>query len=325
MFAHANSIDAQWSGLAEGLASKAVAIHSATAEPGQAVAMSHAKGPAISAAIIHNSSPSRLFIREQLTQFCRDLQIPLSEVVEQPPLSACRSMAWTRLYLAARECMKILCAAAYLRASRHRPWRVILVVVVKELRHVLHLLCRASRDDVRTAYRRSQIEVILSTKHLAAWTRAQEKQSDWALVFEDDAEVAPDSVARWMRLVDHGFVDGFLGRTAYVDLAGGFAPALVLPLQHACFASNDVWVFNGLITNTTCSYLASRSTMAAWVETLKRWPVFLQLPADHMINFISLPVVSGLRDVFSIHLREPLFCHGSFRGSTPSLISQPSA
>jgi hypothetical protein len=221
--------------------------------------------------------------------------------------------------------MKILCAAAYLRESRHRPWRVILVLVVKELRHVLHLLCRASREHLTTAYRRSQVEVILSSKHLAAWKRALDMQSNWALVFEDDAEVAPDSKFRFKQLVDHGFVDGFLGRIAYVDLAGGFAPALVLPLQHACFASDDVWVFNGLITNTTCSYLASQSTMAAWVETLKRWPVLLQLPADHMINFISLPVVSGLRDVFSIHLREPLFCHGSFRGSTPSLISQPSA
>lgn len=285
--------------------------------------MRTAEGPAISAAIIHNCSPSRLFIREQLIQFCRDLQIPVSEVVEQPPVSACRSIASARLYLGARECMKIVCAAAYLRASRRLHWRAILVVVFKELRHVLHLLCLASRAHVRTAYRRSQIEVILSTKHLEAWTRAQDRQSDWALVFEDDAEVVPDSEARLMRLVDQGFVVGLLERTAYVDLAGGFAPALVLPLHHACFASDDVWVFSGVITNTTCSYLASRSIMAAWVKTLRRWPVLLQLPADHMINFISLPVVSGLPDVLSVHFAEPLLGHGSFRGSTASLLSQP--
>ena len=285
--------------------------------------MSHAKGPAISAAIIHNCSPSRSFIREQLTQFCRDLQIPVSEVVEQPTLSACRSIAWARLYLGARECMKIVCAAAYLRASRRRPWRAILVMLFKELRHVLHLLCLASSQEVRTGYRRSQIEVILSTKHLEAWTRALGKQSDWALVFEDDAEVASDSEARLTRLVDQGFVNGLLERTAYVDLAGGFPPALVLPLHHACFVSEDWWVFSGVITNTTCSYLASRSLMAAWVETLRRWPVLLQLPADHMINFISLPVVSGLRDVLSVHFAEPFLGHGSFLGSTPSMISQP--
>ena len=283
--------------------------------------MSDTQGPAVVAAIIHHRSPDRLLIRQQLIQFCRDLQMPLSEVVEQPSVLGCRSIVLARLYLASRECLKIACAGAYLRAARRQSWPAVFVEVFKQLIQGLRRLCLASRAEVNADYWRSQIEVILSTKHLEAWTRAQAKGSPWALVFEDDAELMPDSEARFRRLMDQGFVAGGLEHTAYVDLAGGFAPALVLPLNHACVASDTWWVFRGVITNTTCSYLASRPMVAAWVETLRRFPVLLQLPADHMINFISLPLVSGLRDVVSVHFQRPLFAHGSFYGSTPSMIS----
>ena len=286
--------------------------------------MNDAQGPAVAAAIIHHRSPDRVLLRQQLIQFCNDLQVPVSEVVEQPSLVPCRSVVLARLYLASRECLKIVCAAAYLRAARCQCWPAVFVVVFKQLIQCLRRLCLASRAEVNADYGRSQIEVILSTKHLEAWTRVQAKGSPWALVFEDDAELAPDSEARFRRLMDQGCVAGGLEHTAYVDLAGGFAPALVLPLKHACSASDEWWVFRGVITNTTCSYLASRPMVAAWVKTLRRFPVLLQLPADHMINFISLPLVSGLRDVVSVHFQRPLFGHGSFHGSTPSMISMSS-
>ena len=63
------------------------------------------------------------------------------------------------------------------------------------------------------------IEMIVSDKHIRAFTNALENKADYLLVFEDDAVFKKDSINKLSSLIDELEVDNKI--STYIDLGGG--------------------------------------------------------------------------------------------------------
>jgi hypothetical protein len=133
------------------------------------------------------------------------------------------------------------------------------------------------------------------------------------LVFEDDVSCQPDSLARLAALLQA--LPSVLQQqpALYLDLAGGYPPGQVLPLDQALLGGTAIadWWLPAVHTNTACAYLASGPLLQRWLRALDQQPALAELPIDHLINCAS---ARQAPQAPSGHWREPPFRHGSFCG-----------
>ena len=266
----------------------------------------------IRAYVIHHNDPARCRQRLAIAELLAELQIPVQEINEQPPLLPLPSGWRGRWLLLGR--VQARTAADFQQRRRRWPRRA-LALRCRQLwvqgKAVLELM-RAPWPRLEPLWRHLQVEALVSAKHIRAWRQARQEGADLALVFEDDVECEADSRMRLetlMRALPQQ-------EQFYVDLAGGLALAEVLPLDQVQERGGpaELWL-RGVHTNTACGYLVSAPLLRQWLQALVRQPALALLPIDHLINRASAqPAVQAC----SGHWQEPPFRHGSFCGTARS-------
>jgi len=274
-----------------------------------------------SAALIHHQLISRAANRSQLYQLFESLDIQLSEIFYQPLIGVNRTTLLDRLWVASRSLLKIVVDALLgWLSGRDSISRCLKRCLVEPIRLVQYLAFISS-DEWISLYRTCMVEGFLVKKHISAWNMALIDNADWLFVLEDDAEILSDTSLRLRDLISNQTLVADTSLPAYLDLAGGYEPTTVLPTRIPGTATPTGWRFTHIRTNTTCAYLVSKTLIRLWLTCLSRHSWLLQLPADHLINAVSMVVCWSRRDCMSRHWRRPLFLHGSFHADFKSTIS----
>lgn len=278
--------------------------------------------PLIQATLIHHELPSRAETRREIRRLIGQLNLRLMEVVEQPTLKDFRPSIMSKTWIISRFFLKSGVDALQQVLSGRKSLLRALWSFGSEAIRTIGRLGPASSEAWISAYRTCLIEKILVDKHLIAWETAVKNQASWLLVLEDDAQVLPNTLSRLRRLMDHDLVAFDKDTSVYCDLAGGFSPVVILPSSSAWDNELNRWSTPYVQTNTTCSYLASYSLIVKLINTVHRFPILRQLPADHLINAASLFTGSPRHSCLSLHWKHPFFLHGSFHSGLSSSISE---
>ncbi len=275
----------------------------------------------VQAVLIHHRLPAREPNRQQLRDLCEQLKLPLIDIVDQPSLVADRITVADGLWLVGRYCLKSAADGFFQWRSGRDSFPTALRRGLLESCRSLHSLLRATREARVSAYRTCLVERVLVHKHMAAWQVALESDSDWLIVFEDDAQIQAETKPRLQHFVATELSHYCADRWIYCDLAGGYEIVRLLPSNADWDPVLQCWCLPHIRTNTLCSYLISRQLMVDLLWVVQRFPLLRELPADHLINLASLLAQRKQEIPRCLHWRDPYFRHGSFQTGLASTVS----
>jgi hypothetical protein len=206
----------------------------------------------------------------------------------------------------------------------HEPVREIARAAAYFVKAVLGLGgWRQSSDKQRREKRRVLVESVLSDKHIRCWAAFLESDSQYLIVFEDDAIFRDDSAIRLKDLL--ATLDQLPEqRTIYADLAGGF-PIEQLRLDavriQGQIALPGMLEYRKVATNTTCCYLLNRPMASALYNEVLRRPLLRLIGPGWMISTIAACRSDIHRQRGAFLLTDPtLFLHGTASGVFKSSI-----
>ena len=159
-------------------------------------------------------------------------------------------------------------------------------------------------------------EIFLTNKHIDCIFNAFCKDSDFLLVFEDDAVFLNDSIDKIVNFINSANFD----YPAYIDLAGGVSEVNLMVDKLITNTDSLFKYFSKPVTNTLCCYLMNKEQIKVFCDFLIKFPNLRYFNADWMFNKIFI-----LQDKYNIksvclHSDPPFLNHGSVTGEFNSLI-----
>jgi GR25 family glycosyltransferase involved in LPS biosynthesis len=178
----------------------------------------------------------------------------------------------------------------------------------------LRKVCKSGRYAAGGAWRRSSvIEVAVTDKHIRAWAAFLDIDSDYLVVFEDDAVFTIDSKQLLSDLLEQ-LSQGQSGRNIYVDLAGGCPlDSLKIDLLQSD-QDRSFRHYQKPVTNTACGYLMSNSLVVQFHKVLTRKPWLRLIGVDWMMNALFVNLERDGADCACMHAEPTFFKHGSTTG-----------
>lgn len=275
----------------------------------------------ILAALIHHEVPERAINRERLRHLIAGLDLRLIEIIDQPEIHVEKLDLCFRFTIFSRQLLQSVSDAVFQYFSKRDSFLTAIRRFLADLRRSSQWFFTASSDVVLSAYRAALIESVLVDKHVSAWAKAVDLNSDWLLVLEDDALIDEETEDRLRHFFVHE-LDSVKGNVlVYCDLAGGYDPRLLLPKDVYLGPCMGSWSLSHVRTNTICSYLVSRPLLSCWLTMIRRYPLLRQLPADHLINVASILSKRCRAACICLHWPKPFFRHGSFHDGFTSTVT----
>jgi hypothetical protein len=263
-------------------------------------------------ALIHNNEPDRLpQLRQSFLDIIGRVGGDVIEVFEQPkfePLDYFSTVKRLAIYGLVHQRW-----AAFQQGRRHGSDSLTLRDWWRVFRHGLNAFKAASNKKLR---RQLAIEPILGAKHVAAWKRLTETNETYLLVAESDVLGQPHSADRLLAIRSQLPADG---RPIYVDLAGGLPHDLIGVDKIIEDRKEGVLVLNRPATNTTCSYVISRSLADSFLKMIAERPYFRDVASDWLVNCLMMSA-AGEGQMECWHAHPTVFDHGSLTGEYRSVI-----
>jgi len=166
----------------------------------------------------------------------------------------------------------------------------------------------------------SAVEVAVTAKHIAAWSRFLGSGDDYLIVMESDAVFLPDSAARLDSLLH---IVSRLSGLLYADLAGGLSRDVLGIEKLIDHDRGGLTHFIKPVTNTACAYLLNRVSVNSFSDSLHRLPYLRWVGIDWMMNAIMMDHETRGVLVAGMHANPPIFQHGSVCGQYSSTIPRP--
>jgi len=166
---------------------------------------------------------------------------------------------------------------------------------------------------------KSAIEVMLTDKHVRAWNVFLETNSDFLVVFEDDAIFKIDSKQKLYDLIlnlNHMNLDNFI----YCDLAGGCELDLLNINKLESHKDLNFRYYHKPVTNSACSYVLNKSLAVKFHHLLIKKPHLRLIGVDWMMNSLFMGMKRSYKNFICMHSDPTIFDHGSFVGKYISLI-----
>ena len=273
------------------------------------------------AAMIHHGVPERAINRERLRHLMAALDLRFVEIIEQPEIDVQKLEPCFRFIILRRQLLLNISDAIFQFFSKRDSFFTVIRRFLAELGRSLQWFFTASSDVVLSSYRAALIESVLVDKHVLAWSKAVDLNSDWLLVLEDDALLDDETEVRLRQFFAHELDTYRSNMLVYCDLAGGYDPLLLLPRYATLDSYAGCWTLSHVRTNTICSYLVSRPLLSCWLTMIRRYPLLRQLPADHLINVASILSKRCRTGCICLHWAEPFFRHGSFLEGFTSTVT----
>jgi len=266
-------------------------------------------GVSLQFALIHNGSDERLCrIRPLLTELANRLDSEVREYHWQPGLEH-PSFKLLDRFRANRFSERLHRQHLRFRGNRHLP---------ATLKASLLELARGLRGNAGTqAFRSLTIEMLVTDKHVRAWTNFLDSTADALIVLEDDAVIREDTELRLRSVLADDRVDP--GGLLYLDLAGGFPLRKLCPPEAVFPLGRDLLRTAVPLGNTACGYALSRSLAGRMVAELTWRPELRRVGIDWLVNELLMRI--HLRTpVDCLHTDPPILGHGSFLGTYRSQI-----
>lgn len=264
----------------------------------------HAPRPQLQVALIHNHTPDRNDrLVPALEQLSGALDASLTLVGWQPPLQS--HSFGMRLWRDWRY-YRLQCSwSRYRRFGLRQTIGITRAFISKTLAGHFSQAHRARMCRI------SQIETLVTAKHIAAWQAFLETDATYLLCCEDDLVVQSDSVDRLRTLLAS---DDLGAGLRYIDLAGGL-PIAMLGVDRLLARRDGARVFYArAVTNTACCYLLSRPLAERFMAKLIRNPELRLVGIDWMMNAILMTLNDNQVGCDALHFDPPIFGHGSFTG-----------
>lgn len=161
--------------------------------------------------------------------------------------------------------------------------------------------------------RNSAIEMMVTDKHIRAWSQFLDSDADYLIVFEDDVVFKEDSNLRINQLLDDLSRNHF-NTPCYVDLGGGCSLADLM-IDRLETSNNDNYRhYQKPVTNTACAYLISRELAIKFNAILTRKPWLRLIGIDWMINSLFMSMGKDVSMVVCMHADPTIFKHGTTTG-----------
>jgi hypothetical protein len=258
--------------------------------------------------LIHNNNTERnAYIRPRLVELQTRLSVrveaELLEVAHQPqikpqglPMAILRDVIYQALD---RDWLRY----------RHQP-----SFLPRHIASYLRSSLKPGRYSRGGGWRRSSaIEMMVTDKHIRAWTTFLETGADFLICFEDDAVFKDDSIQRVADLLAT-LAHNYPGEPVYVDLAGGFRLEELRIDKLESRRDASFRYYSKPVTNTACTYLMSRPLVAHFHDTLTRRPWLRLISVDWMMNKLFMLIEKGGIQCHCMHADPTIFKHGSTTG-----------
>jgi hypothetical protein len=161
--------------------------------------------------------------------------------------------------------------------------------------------------------RNSQIETIVTDKHIRIWQQFLDTDMRYLVVFEDDAVFKDDSIKRFSALHQRlSLINQDV--PIYIDLGGGCTVDQLAVSKLESRQEPGFRHYKKPTTNTACAYMLNRATVKLFVQHLVRRPWLRLIGIDWMMN--KLFILSDIADdqFYCTHTDPTMFQHGSTTG-----------
>ncbi len=266
----------------------------------------------ISAYIIHNNSIKRKFIRTQIKNLIKTLNINLNQVSKQKIPKNNYSNLILKILNLKIILFKELFNIYHKRFLIFNDLISYLANIAYIFKRILKILFSSKIKNLET-YKHNVIEKIVRDKHIFAWELFLKTDSDYIIIFEDDAICLENSKKRLHTIFNNLYIEN--QENIFLDLAGGYKLSKILPLKNNL--NNKVYdvYINDLYTNTACCYLLSRNLVSEFLEIVNIDQFSKNFPIDYLLNYLGF---KSNKKIFSGHFLSPIFTHGSFKYNVES-------
>ena len=264
--------------------------------------------------IIHNNSPDRFHLRNNLKNLANKLNIDLIEVYKQRKKLKIKFSLKYKLIILRSYFFRTFYDLSHKKDFSFNFFYLVLSYFFNLIKYTINMVFK-NRNEVIKAYNHIKIESLVTQKHIRAWKHFIKSEKEILIVFEDDAICKKDTEERLKNLLDK--IKNFNLDNIFIDLAGGYKIKEVIPSTKIKKIEDKFFMVEGIYTNTACSYLINRNLILKLFEEYQKSKLNNSLPIDHLINKLGLSINNSLK-TSSIHYSKPLFTHGSFEGNIKS-------
>ena len=265
--------------------------------------------------LIHNNSISRVNIRKEIKTLIKSLNIDLVEIFQQESLSNLKTNLRYKFSIIRIQYLRLnSLRLKFKKGNSFKFYKSYIYFLIKIFIFVLKIIFQNKKKDLEH-FRHLKIEQIVTKKHIRAWERFLKTNSNIIIVFEDDALVKNDSRERLQNLIKklHSIDFEYL----FLDLAGGYKYEEVIPKQNIFKTDKNNIYIRGLFTNTACSYLMNRCLVEKLYTQFYSSDLNINFTIDHLLNKLNSELKRPEKTL-SLHFLNPIFTHGSFKGTVKS-------
>jgi hypothetical protein len=268
-------------------------------------------------ALIHNNNLSRnSYIQPQLENLTREMQSQFSvskfEVSYQEEIIPHNT--------------SMACMRDVIYQNLSSKWRKYRLLKSGELRNWVNFL-RATfvkfilnHNEAASRWKRtSAIEMMLTDKHVRAWTYFVDSGADYLIIFEDDAVFKDDSAERIRGLLNK-LSRNHLNKSSYVDLGGGCKLEDLMIDRLQTHQDENYRYYKKSVTNTACAYLISRELATSFCTTLTRKPWLRLVGVDWLMNSLFIIRDEQGLNCICMHSDPTIVKHGTCTGDYSSSI-----
>jgi len=264
--------------------------------------------------LIHNNATDRIHLRTRIKNLANKLNIDVIEIHKQKNYIKTKYTLKDKLKLSRIYFLRTFYNLKHKKEVSFYFYFLLLKSFIYLISSTIKLFLKNKDDTIKT-YQHFKIEEIVAQKHIKAWKHFLKSKKKIMVIFEDDAVCKEDSE---IRLIDFfNKLKNFDFDNFFIDFAGGLDPNDVIPKRKIKKSKYEFMIVKGLYTNTACSYLINRKLVKKLYKEFQKSKLNYFFPIDHLINKLGLKI-NRTKNLNSIHIHNPLFTHGSFKGNIKS-------
>ncbi|MBT8591842.1 hypothetical protein G6693_07885 [Polynucleobacter paneuropaeus] len=167
--------------------------------------------------------------------------------------------------------------------------------------------------------RKSAIEMLLTDKHISVWRWFLDSKCDLLLCCEDDVMIDEKGINDLTSLLlQRGL--GMNSNAEFFDLAGGCNLGCLGLRSIQRIPSQRLNAYSPGLSNTTCSYLLTKSMAQLFYAELEKNVMLRLIGADWLMNKLFVLLSNSKSQYECFHTEPPYFIHGTVSGAYSTSI-----
>lgn len=187
------------------------------------------------------------------------------------------------------------------------------------VRHIVRRYFLNAGNELASWQRKSAIEMVLTDKHISVWRRFLDSKCDLLLCCEDDVMIDEKGMGDLTSLLlQRGL--GVNSNAEFFDLAGGCNLGGLGLRSTQKMPSQKLNAYSPGLSNTSCSYLLTRSMAQLFYAELEKNVMLRLIGADWLMNKLFMLLSNSKSQYECFHAEPPYFTHGTVSGAYSTSI-----